>query len=98
MLLAVHLIYQVNRAEGSGGAYSMGLEPASVRPSVSLCVSASTLSNISISETSWLVVVKFHHWGGGLTALGFGLDQIRILVSMATDSSHRVIYKMWKIS
>ena len=29
--------------------------------------------------------------GGGLTALGFGPDQIRTLVSMATDISHRVI-------
>ena len=28
--------------------------------------------------------------GGGLAALGFGPDRIRILVSMATDSSHRV--------
>ena len=29
--------------------------------------------------------------GGGLAAFGFGPDQIRTLVSMATDSSHRVI-------
>ena len=27
--------------------------------------------------------------GSGLAALGFGLDWIRTLVSMATDSSHR---------
>ena len=32
-----------------------------------------------------------HHWGGGKAGLGFGADQIRTLVSMATDSSHRVI-------
>ena len=32
-----------------------------------------------------------HHWGGGKAALGFDADQIRTLVSMATDSSHRVI-------
>ena len=47
-----------------------------------------------ISETSWPIVIKFHqkhHWGGGLAALGFGPDRIRTLVSMATDSSHRVI-------
>ena len=65
----------------------MGLKPASVRPSV-------TLSNINISETSWPIIIKFqqeHYWGGGLTALGFGPDRIRNLVSMATDSSHRVI-------
>ena len=68
----------------------MGLEPASVPP----CVRPSTLSNMNISETSWPIIIKFHqehHLGGGLTALGFGLDQIRTLVSMATDSSHRVI-------
>ena len=38
-----------------------------------------------------------HHWGGwgggggGKAALGFGADQMRTLVSMATDSSHSVI-------
>ena len=63
----------------------MGLEPASVR--------ASTFSNMNISETSWPIDIKFHlehHLGGGLAASGFGLDRIRTLVSMATDSSHRV--------
>ena len=72
----------------------MGLEPTSVRASVRLSVRASTLSNMSISETSWSIIIKFHqkhHWGGGLIALGFGYDRIRTLVSMATDSSHRVI-------
>ena len=64
----------------------MGLEPASVR--------ASTLSNMNISETSKPITIKLylkHHWGGGKAALGFDADQIRTLVSMATDSSHRVI-------
>ena len=64
----------------------MGLELASVRPS--------TLSNMNISETSRPITTKFylkHHWGGGKAALGFDADQIRTLVSMATDSSHRVI-------
>ena len=64
----------------------MGLELASV--------SAFTLSNINISETSWPIVIKFHlehHWGEGLAALGFGPDRIRTLVSMATESSQRVI-------
>ena len=49
---------------------------------------------MNISETSWPIVIKFHlehHWVGRLTALGIGLDRIRTLVSMATDSSHRVI-------
>ena len=60
----------------------MGLEPASLRP------------NMNISETGRRIAIKFylkHHWGGGKAALGFGADQIRTLVSMATDSSHRVI-------
>ena len=49
---------------------------------------------MNMSETSWPIVIKFyleHHWGGGLTTLSFGLDPIRTLVSMATDSSHRII-------
>ena len=69
--------------------FRMGVEWASVCPSVRL----STLSNMNISEISWLIVIIFHqkhHWGGGLTPLGFGPDRIRTLVSMATDSSHRV--------
>ena len=69
----------------------MRLEPASVfRPSVR----PSTLLNMNISETSCPIKIKFHrehHWGEGLTALGFGPDRIRTLVSMAIDSSHRVI-------
>ena len=36
-------------------------------------------------------IVSEHHWGGGKAALGFGPDRIGTLVSMATDSSHRVI-------
>ena len=49
---------------------------------------------MNISETSWPVKIKFHqkHYsGGGLTALGFVLDRIRTLVTMATYSFHRVI-------
>ena len=57
-------------------------------------VSVSTLSNMNISETSGSIVTKFnhkHHWGGGKDALGLGPDRISTLVSMATDSSNRVI-------
>ena len=57
------------------------------------CMRASTLSNMNISETSRPIIIKFylkHHWGGRKAALGFGADQIRTLVSMATDSSRRV--------
>ena len=64
----------------------MGLEPASV--------GRFTLSDMNISETSWPIIIKFHlkhHWGGGFAALAFGPDRIKNLVSMATDSSHRVI-------
>ena len=63
---------------------------ACVRPLVHLF----TLSNINISATSWPIGMKFylkHHWGGGKASVGFDLDRIRTLVSMATDSSHSVI-------
>ena len=53
-----------------------------------------TFSNMNISETSGPIETKFylkHHWVGGKDALGFGPDRIGTLVSMATDSSHRVI-------
>ena len=75
----------------------MGVEPASVRASV--CASVRqwlTLPNMNISETSRPIATKFYlkyHWVGGKDALGFGLDRIRTLVSMATDSSHRVIMR-----
>ena len=61
-----------------------------VRPSSS----SSTISNINISATSRLIATKFylkHHWVGGKAVLGFEPDQITTLVSMATESSHRVI-------
>ena len=72
----------------------MGLEPASVRPCVRPSMRASTLSNMNIPKTSRSITTKFylkHHWGRGKAALGFDADQIRTLVSMATDNSHRVI-------
>ena len=65
----------------------------------SVCVYVSTLLNINISETSGPFATKFHlkhHWGVGKAALCFRPDLIGTLVSMATDSSHRVI--MGKIS
>ena len=67
---------------------------SSRRPSVRLSVCVSTLSNMNISETNGSIATRFylkHHWGLGLAALGFGPDRIRTLVSMATESSHRVI-------
>ena len=58
------------------------------------CVRPFTLSNMNISATSWQIGMKFylkHHWDGGKASVGFDPDWIRTLVSMATDSSHRVI-------
>ena len=49
---------------------------------------------MNISETRGAIATKFyleHHWGGGKAALGFEPDRIGTLVSMATNSSHRVI-------
>ena len=60
--------------------------------SVSLCVYIFKL-DVSL-ETSGPVAIKFnlkHHWGGGKAVLGFWPELIRILVSIATDSSHRVL-------
>ena len=59
-----------------------------------MSVRAFTLSNMNISANSWQIGMKFylkHHWGGGKASVGFDLDRLRTLVSMATDSSHRVI-------
>ena len=60
-----------------------------VRPS-----SSSTISNMNISATSGPITMKFYqkdHWDGGKAALRFGPDWIKTLVSMATDSPHKVI-------
>ena len=57
-------------------------------------VRAFTLSNMNISATSGPIITRFylkHHWGGGKAALCFWPDRIGTLVSMPTDSSHRVI-------
>ena len=65
-----------------------------MRPSVRPCIRPFTFSNMNISATSRLIGMKFylkHHWGGGKASVGFDPDRIRTLVSMATDSSHRVI-------
>ena len=58
----------------------MVLEPAPVR--------------MKISEISGPNAINFypkHHCVRGKAAIGFASDRIRILVSMATDSPHRVI-------
>ena len=75
----------------------MGLEPASVR----VCVRVSTLSNLNISETSRIVVIKFylkHHWDRRKAAWVFWPDLIRTLVSIASDSSHRIIMEKYVLA
>ena len=55
--------------------------------------SSSTISKKNISEASGPILIKFdvnHHWVGGLIALGFGANCIKIVVSIASDSSHRL--------
>ena len=59
-----------------------------------VCVCPLTLSNMNISATRRPIGMKFdlkHNWGGGKNSVVFDPDWIRTLVSMATDSSHRVI-------
>ena len=61
-----------------------------IRPSSS----SSTISSMNISATSGRITVKFyqkHHWDGGKAALGFWPGRIGTLVTMATESSHRLI-------
>ena len=70
---------------------------ALVRPSVRPL----TLSNMNISATSRPIGMNFylkHHLDGGKTSVGFDSVRIRTLVSMATDSSHRVIVGKMKSS
>ena len=65
-----------------------------MRPCVRPSIRALTLTNMNISATSRPIEMKFYlkqHWGGGKASVGFDPDRIRTLVSMATDSSHRVI-------
>ena len=69
------------------------LQRPSVRPSY-VRTSSSTFSNMNISATGGSITMKFyqkHHLDKGKAASGFGPDRIKTLVSMATDSSHRVI-------
>ena len=70
------------------------LYQSSSRLCVYLCVCLSTLLNINISETGGLIATKFypkHYWDRGKASLCFWPDRIGTLVSMATDSYHRVI-------
>ena len=68
-------------------AYRMGLEPASVHPSIH------TFKHeyLQDQQTDYNQILSEASLGWGKAALGFGADQIRTLISKATDSSHRVI-------
>ena len=70
-------------------AYRMGLEPAFVRPSVrphfQTWLSLRPAGRLQ-SNFVWSIIGS-----RGKVALGFGAHQIKNLVSMATDISHRVI-------
>ena len=76
---------------GSELSCYLGRHPSSVRPSS--VRRPSTISKKNISEASGPILIKFnvnHNWVGGLMALGFGAECIKIVVSMATDRSHRL--------
>ena len=64
-------------------------------PVVQIIVRITTSLRRQLVKFIWTpIVTKFylkHHWGGGLIALDFGPGRIGTLVSMATNSSHRVI-------
>ena len=90
---ATFLAHLSRRLIGELIVYRSSRRPC-VRPSVRASVRPFTLSNMNISATSWLIGMKFYlkqHWGGGKASVGFDPDRIRTLVSMAADSSHRVV-------
>ena len=93
LLTILFVAHLSRRLRGELIVYRSSRRP-SVRACVRLLVCVFTLSNMNVSKTNGSITTKFylkHHLGGGLAALGFGPDRIRTLVSMATESSHRVI-------
>ena len=64
-----------------------------------MCVCVSVCVSVNIFKLEFLLnqcanrnqILSEPSLGGGKAALGFGPDRIGTLVSMATDSSHRVI-------
>ena len=61
-----------------------------VRPSQKLVYEILPVQTKIINGRSRMNFFLKHHWGGGKASVGFDLDLIRTLVSMATVSSHRV--------
>ena len=71
------------------------VDPASVRPLVRpLVLPCLNIFKLQYLRNQWSnrnqIYLK-QHWVGRKDALGFGPDRIGTLVSMVTDSSHRVI-------
>ena len=68
---------------------------SSRRPSVRGCVrlSVNTFKHEYLCNQSadWNEILSKASFGWGKASVGFGPDRIRTLVSMATDSSHRLI-------
>ena len=62
-----------------------------VRASVRACVHTFKHEYLWDQQADYNQILSEASLGWGKAALGFGADQIRTLVSMATDSSHRVI-------
>ena len=61
-----------------------------VRPSQKLVYENLPVQTKIINGMSRMKFYLKHHWGGGKASVGFVLDSIRTLVSMATVSYHRV--------
>ena len=92
-MIALLLAHLSRRLIGELIVYWSSRRPC-VRESVRPSVRPFTLSNMNISATSWPIEMKFylkHHWDGPKASVRLDLDRIRTLVSMATDSSHRII-------
>ena len=66
---------------------------SSVCVSVCLCVNIFKLEYLSNQWANRNDILSEPSFGWEKAALGFGPDRIGTLVSMATDSSHRVIIK-----
>ena len=70
----------------------MGVEPASGRALVCVCVHPHFQTLISLRPAADRNQISSRaSLGWGIVCKNFGPDRIRTLVSMATDSSHRVI-------
>ena len=63
----------------------------SIRPCVRGCVNTFKHEYLCNQLTDWNEILSEASLGRGKASVGFDPDRIRTLVSMATDSSHRVI-------